>query len=290
MKVSEWRAQTSFQRWSGLHFQKSAQSQAPCEVIALHGWLDNAASFDPLARELMQNRFSSCLALDLPGHGKSAWRKNQLSYVYTDWIALLHNLFVQQKWKKKILIGHSLGASVAAIFANLFPERVEKLILIDAFGPVLENTEEIKARFKKFCLELERVKKVPSQFNDFNKLVHIRSQNKFSTISTHSAHLLMKRGTQAKNKKWLLRSDPSLKLPSSFRLSTAQSHALLQGLACPTLILRNKESARHEYWKAYQKTIQTCSELKISDLEGGHHLHMDNAKKAAQEILNFLGR
>ena len=37
-------------------------------VLALHGWLDNAASFDALAPQLPETRL---VALDLPGHGGS---------------------------------------------------------------------------------------------------------------------------------------------------------------------------------------------------------------------------
>jgi len=40
-------------------------------VLALHGWLDNAASFIPLAQHLNE---TNLIALDFPGHGKSEHR------------------------------------------------------------------------------------------------------------------------------------------------------------------------------------------------------------------------
>ena len=53
------------------------QPEAGIKVIACHGWLDNAASFDFLAPLL-----SAChvVALDMPGHGLSDHKSAQANY------------------------------------------------------------------------------------------------------------------------------------------------------------------------------------------------------------------
>ena len=53
-------------------------------VLALHGWLDNSASFDRLAPLLPGLRL---VALDLPGHGRSEHRAASAAYHFVDWVA-----------------------------------------------------------------------------------------------------------------------------------------------------------------------------------------------------------
>src|SRR5687768_9636862 len=52
-------------------------------VLALHGWLDNAMSFAPLAAVLPELEI---VALDLPGHGHSAHRPSRSWYHYVDYV------------------------------------------------------------------------------------------------------------------------------------------------------------------------------------------------------------
>ena len=53
-------------------------------VLALHGWLDNAASFATVAPLLAKNLH--IVALDLPGHGHSGHRSADASYPFTEWV------------------------------------------------------------------------------------------------------------------------------------------------------------------------------------------------------------
>jgi len=286
VKYVEWNATTSLQQWAGMSLPSKTNSSNL--FISLHGWLDNAASFAPLFNEVAPQIHASFLSLDLPGHGKSAWRPNQVSYAYLDWVVLLHNLFISQGWRDITLIGHSLGGSIAAVFSSLFPQLVRQLVLIDSFGPVPEIPSEIKQRFQTFCSEIEDVPTQANIYKNFEKLVKARERSPFASMSQESARILMERGTHKEGSEWVLCSDPRLKLPSSFRLSMTQAKSLLEGLSCPTLILRNKDHKTPEYWESYQSTIDSCKDLKLIDIEGGHHLHMENTQEVAMKILRFL--
>ena len=52
-------------------------------VLAFHGWLDNAATFDNLAPHLSEFRI---LSLDLPGHGHSDHRPSGTAYYFIDMV------------------------------------------------------------------------------------------------------------------------------------------------------------------------------------------------------------
>ena len=53
------------------------------KLLCLHGWLDNAASFLPLAPHLAGFDW---VALDLPGHGASSHRAPGYDYAFADWL------------------------------------------------------------------------------------------------------------------------------------------------------------------------------------------------------------
>jgi len=78
-------------------------------ILALHGWLDNAASFIPLAPYLTDYYV---LALDLPGHGLSSHRPNGSHYHLMDFVYDLHELIEQQQWQDILLVGIRWGASL----------------------------------------------------------------------------------------------------------------------------------------------------------------------------------
>jgi pimeloyl-ACP methyl ester carboxylesterase len=93
-------------------------------VMALHGWIDNAASFDFLAPHL-----SDCdlVCLDCAGHGKSG-RRNYLG-AYNVWqdVGELFAVADQLGWSTFSLIGHSRGAMISMLAAGTFPSRISHL-------------------------------------------------------------------------------------------------------------------------------------------------------------------
>jgi len=80
-------------------------------VLALHGWLDNAASFVPLAAQLPD---LGLVAIDLPGHGHSAHLPPGTQYNTPG--AICHVLDVADAlgWDRFVLLGHSMGAGIAS--------------------------------------------------------------------------------------------------------------------------------------------------------------------------------
>ena len=80
-------------------------------VIALHGWLDNAASFDLLLPSLKDTHV---LAIDSAGHGQSAFRSSDAGYELWQEIPEVIEIADQMGWADFALIGHSRGAVIAA--------------------------------------------------------------------------------------------------------------------------------------------------------------------------------
>ena len=107
-------------------------------LLLLHGNKDHARSWDPVARALCDD--FRVVALDLRGHGDSAWSPDGAylsSYNLLDIVDLLDLLGTGPA----TLVGHSFGGNIAARIAAAFPEKVARLALVDGFGPPLSAYE-----------------------------------------------------------------------------------------------------------------------------------------------------
>jgi pimeloyl-ACP methyl ester carboxylesterase len=114
-----------------------------CIYLAIHGFLDNAATFDEIAPLLVpalpSNGSTRFVAVDLAGHGRSGWRASGTRYHFVDWVAdiaaLVRHFQVECPALTSVhLIGHSLGGSIALTLTSVFPDLVKSLVLIDSLG------------------------------------------------------------------------------------------------------------------------------------------------------------
>ena len=96
-------------------------------IIILHGFLGMGDNWKSFAKRLDGVKFKINL-VDQRNHGKSFWDD---SMSYADMAKDLLLFCNSNKINKPIIIGHSMGGKTAMKFSLLFPERVEKLIVVD---------------------------------------------------------------------------------------------------------------------------------------------------------------
>mgnify|MGYP000035075780 FL=1 len=103
------------------------QGEGPC-VVLLHGFLENKTMWKAYAKKIAQTHKVICP--DLPGHSQSA----NLGYVHSmDLMAQsVMAILKQEKLRKVIVVGHSMGGYVAMAFADLFPDFVKGLCLFQS--------------------------------------------------------------------------------------------------------------------------------------------------------------
>lgn len=110
-------------------------------VLALHGWIDNANTFDGLAPLLVRSgAVATLVALDFAGHGKSSHIRDG---VYGELTHVRHVLEVLSllQWPSCVLLGHSMGAAVALLVAAAqHPTPITHLIMLDSMGPWTRNS------------------------------------------------------------------------------------------------------------------------------------------------------
>jgi len=113
-----------------LHLQDYGGAGKP-PMLCLHGSAANAHWFDFVAGGFTADYH--VLALDLRGHGDSAWDVSASPrYVYDDYAADLHALTEVLELRDFILAGHSMGGLVSTVYASTYPGRAKAFIMIDS--------------------------------------------------------------------------------------------------------------------------------------------------------------
>ncbi|XP_036154644.1 serine hydrolase-like protein 2 isoform X7 [Myotis myotis] len=116
---------------------KAWGSQKGSPILCLHGWLDNANSFDRLIPLLPRDFYY--VAMDFGGHGLSSHYSPGLPYYYQNFVGEIRRVSAALKWDRFSIMGHSFGGTVGGMFSCMFPEMVDKLILLDSSPFALDS-------------------------------------------------------------------------------------------------------------------------------------------------------
>jgi len=100
-------------------------------LVLVHGGLDHARNWDWVARDLCRDYH--VYALDLRGHGNSAWAPGAM-YSIAEYVLDLSALLDVIGEFPIYLIGHSLGGVLVMHYAGIYPDRVRKVVNIEGLG------------------------------------------------------------------------------------------------------------------------------------------------------------
>jgi pimeloyl-ACP methyl ester carboxylesterase len=125
-----------------LQFWDYGQDSKPALVL-VHGGLDHARSWDWVARTLREHYH--VYALDLRGHGNSAWAPGAMYSIAEHVLDLSALLDIIDEFPIR-LVGHSLGGGIVLHYAGVYPERVRKAVSIEGLGFTLGNTHNSQSQ------------------------------------------------------------------------------------------------------------------------------------------------
>lgn len=262
---------------------RGGQSGQP-RVLALHGWLDNAASFLPLAQHLHDIEL---VAIDLPGHGHSVHLPAGIPYTFE--LAVHHVLDVADAlgWERFTLLGHSMGAAIASMVAAAAPERVEKLACIEALGGLAHPAEEAGLRMRESVAAARALQgKSKRVFRQIEPAIGARMAA--NQMSEPVARLIVERGVQQVAEGLVWSSDQRLMVPTFLRPVEAQIAALLASIQCPTQVLFAEPAQPYLPDDLRRRLAAALGNGQAHFLPGTHHLHMENPAEVAGVLGKFL--
>ncbi|OHU85451.1 MULTISPECIES: alpha/beta fold hydrolase [Pseudoalteromonas] len=255
-------------------------------VLCIHGWLDNSNSFTPMLDKASDSY--QWVSIDLKGHGKSQWRSADAHYYFVDYVYDLLNILDVLELERCHLVGHSMGAMICGLFSSLYPQRVKSLTMIEGFGLVCTPEQEVKQQILQAFEQRQASDKFKKRlYANFATLVNARS--KAGSLNQKDAALLMQRNSQQVEGGFYLTIDPRLKTASAMRFSLAHAKAVLEEVVTPSLLIVSE--------KGYDFVKDNCGQfmdgfkqIRVEEVSGGHHCHMDNPQECISLIEQHLNR
>jgi len=252
-------------------------------LLALHGWLDNAASFSCLAPLLTGYHV---VAIDLTGHGQSACRSADAGYQIWDDLPEILGVLEALGWDTFDLLGHSRGAIIATLLASTFPERVRHLVLLDAVSPQAVAQEDFPRQMRRALQDKVRLSTRTNRiFSGVDEAVATGADR---GLNADIARLLVERNLRDCPQGVTWTTDPRLRGASAVKLTEGHSRAVLKALSMPTLLMlaRGTSSQASEMLDRAQRYIEG---LTLHIVDGGHHFHMESrVSEVAQHMQQFL--
>jgi pimeloyl-ACP methyl ester carboxylesterase len=292
-------------------------------VLALHGWLDNANSFDALARQLCQLDSSvQLIALDLPGHGLSEWKADG-QYYMTDFVAHVAGFIggakreldiadgqSQQSGTRFTIVGHSNGGGVGSLSAvALGPDVCNGLVAIEGLGPVSTAPEHAASSLREALDANLRMLASDGnvdrdgdgddsrrQYASIDDIVAARHRAT-PYLSEQLCALLIERDVERHGAAaWTLRRDPNLRRRSLLRFAEPSVLNLLESMHCKTMVVQGSTTwvdhfvsadARVQRLDALERSGNLHSHIVV---DSHHHLHMEeeHAASLAVKINDFI--
>ncbi|NXY90919.1 SEHL2 protein, partial [Alcedo cyanopectus] len=182
----------------------AAKAWGPSEghpVLCLHGWLDNANTFDKLIPLLPRDCYY--VAMDFSGHGLSSHRPAGSPYHFLDYVSDVRRVAAALQWRRFTLMGHSMVflsffyCFISPQFSFLYPEMVDKLILLESLGFLTapQDTEEwLKSKRQVIdrLLSLEAKQRAPKVWSPEAALQRLLEANRH--LTAEGGAILLQRG------------------------------------------------------------------------------------------------
>lgn len=268
------------------HVRRWGKTDAPMLFLA-HGWMDLSATFEKVVQHLIPN--FQVLIPDWRGFGLSEWDPN--GYWFPEYVGDLDALMDHYAPGQSIhLVGHSMGAQIAGLYAGLRPERVQRLAILDGLCLPEGDPSTIARRYRAW-LNANRKRPSTPTYPDFNQLaqrVKKRHPKISDEMSLFIAHCWGEQGPDGVVK---LASDPRHLLDMPRTYSQAESDAIWSCITAKTLFIDGGDSS---FLKGIDREEMARRRAQFRDrqevvIEGaGHMLHFEVPDELGLALLAFF--
>ncbi len=255
-------------------------------LILVHGTQDHARSWDDFAREF--RREYHVYALDLRGHGDSAWVEGAM-YAFPEFMLdLVAFGGVVQRFPAAI-VGHSLGGIVAMHYAGAFPERVAAVVNLEGWGPPpATRTKTYTERLRTWA---ERVlaaeSRTPRRYASIEEATARMKEANPHLSDAMAAHLTRYGTNRTADGSLIWKFDPYLRNLPPLGLPTELARELFAAVKCPVLCIRGAKSWAANLAQSPQlQMIERMQYVEIPD--AGHWVHHDQFEAVVDATRRFL--
>ena len=255
-------------------------------LILVHGGLDHARNWDWVAKALRDDYH--VYALDLRGHGNSAWAPGALYSIAEHILDLSVLADIINQFPVRI-IGHSLGAITTLLYAGVFPERVERLVAIEGLGlPLQEARYTAPERIRRWIDKVRAVEnRTQHSYPNLEAAVaRMKEANPF--LSDEVAKHLTLHGTNWNADGSIIwKFDNYARLFPPYGANLQEAAEVLRQISCPAQLFWGRQSfAKDPETDPLAQEIAHRRIVKVD--QAGHWLHHDQLEIFLRETKKFL--
>jgi len=276
---------------NGLHHHVITwgEDSAQQTVLLCHGFLDMGLGFFKLA-PLFVDAGYRVISFDFRGHGDTEWVGRGGYYHFADYVLDMHELVPQLVDGPFHLVGHSMGGTVATLYAGTHLSNIRSLALLEGYGPPAEDPAIATDRMNMWLSGMDALRREENRvvLADLNAAIS-RLGRRNPTLDQESLRFLAQHSTEphprAKGLTW--RFDPMhrTRSPQGFELSRFLSFAAK--ISRPTLIVQGESGLRTGDDDARIAGFPQARQVVIPG--AAHMLHWTHAAETARAVLEFWG-
>lgn len=267
-------------------FRDEAVSARGITVLLLHGLLDAGATWDLVAEPLAREGFD-VVAPDLRGFGQSEHVGPGGYYHFPDYVADVASLVDALAPARLAVVGHSMGGTIASSYTGAFPERVERLVLLEGAGPPAMEPSLAVDRTLAWLRDLATVARAPRALASLDEAVTRLAQNHPRVpreVLASRAPLLTRTDAEGRLV-WAF--DPLHRTTSPTPFSVEGFKAFLARIRCPTLFVGGGPHGWHPPDEGERLAcIASCRTAEIAG--AGHMMHWTAPAEVARLVTEHV--
>lgn len=238
-------------------------------IVLLHGFLENSTMWNPYFNEFAKKY--QIITIDLLGHGET----ENLSYMHTmeDMADAVHAVLFHLNISEAIFVGHSMGGYVSLAFAELYPEMIKGIVLLNSTSK--EDSQERK---------LNRMRAVKAV-----------KQNASVFVGMSIANLFSEENREKLSNEIEAVKEEALKTPLQGIISALEGmkarkdrEFILHQATFPILLILGKKDPVLNYEDNISQIEGTETEL--ITLPDGHMSHIENRDVLGSILMSFFGK
>ncbi|MCX7997753.1 MAG: alpha/beta hydrolase [Leptospiraceae bacterium] len=272
-------------------------------LLLIHGFNDTKETFVFLEKELL--KYFNLISYDHRGHGNSAWNEDGI-YHYSELLLDLHKVVEKYLPERFSVLGHSLGAGLAARYFGIFPEKCKWLILLEGFAgvkPMSKEREKLKEWVLSFTTKTHpkeetsilkemvssenghKAKKKSMTFHDaVQKLSMLYKHLPLDKVEILTSFLTKQVGTNTYE--W--KNDPNLKKFSPIPFPPELSRELRRNISSPVLLFFGEKT--HLRPNNLEEICSHFQNLVFYEVpNASHNMHHDHPEFVLEKIQAHLG-
>jgi pimeloyl-ACP methyl ester carboxylesterase len=258
-------------------------------VLLLHGFADAAATFQFVADEIDPRL--PLVAVDWRGFGQSA--RSGSSYWFPDYYADLEAMLdaLCPRGPARV-VGHSMGANVAMIYAGVRPARLRALVNLEGFGLARTHPSQAPERIGRWLDEL-RAPPAPAEYASLAELAARVAKRNPRLTPERAAFIAACWSTPLPGGRVRLATDAAHRHVNPYLYRREEMEACWRRIEAPVLLVVGEHSellARLEPEGGVESFRALVPKLTIETVAGaGHMLHHEQPRAVARLIEAFFG-